>query len=565
MTFLFVSAILSALIWYDTEKDVEQNTHKALEELYLSLHDIIQLSHARIETLQTDIRASDYSTKHIYELLRAQVNSGHGIVRFGWSNENMQLVAGSSTGIYEPPIDVSGRGYIEQARNHPNHIFISEVMQHIRTGRDLFIIYSGITDKSAHYRGTIVASINIPPLIHLISRQMSAQPIDYSVYAPRGDHITGNSGTLLSMDDPSLIHYSEKDGFMVAGSTNATYMHGLWIRHLLISAALTLIGTCLLSLAYSALNRAIIKPVESTVAALSAYLPHSVSISLHDKLQRIQTLAAHYSALQEQLHHSEKQLIASHQLVEQLQEQNTCFMQASSQQMNHTFSAIAHYSEHMEEMIIAQRMDEDHRYYFDDVKEMGDNLHLAATAFYHLCEIRQGLYQPMRIKLNLHDTLHERVNALQDALDRRNQNLHFAVDNTPHDAAIYNDPSTIGQLLHCVLYSAIHFAEDEATLNIALTPHKYNIELCITLSHYRRSVLSPEEQDFGAFMTSMKRDVSDALRKKINGYMNICIAQSYLAMQNSKLDVQVNPHTGAVQFIMHLADDIQSTQSVIMH
>lgn len=525
------------LQWQEQRDSLNTKTYKYLSGLHNSMEETLLFTRENIVALSYDISKTDYTASNILPLLIKRWDKSNGIVRFAWSNDQKQLLVSSTKGIYNPPYDLSARDYIHRAIQQPNQIHISHIINNVVIGTPIIVMAMGITDSEGHYKGAINGSINFVPLTHLIKKQMGNSSSHYLVLAPKGEVIASRGDIEALQQNENSFTFTSDDGFTVIGYSDPAEISRITWQHIVQSLSIMLVITFIIITCYLLITRFILRPVESTVTALEAIFPQSpIPHKLTDQLNQITQLAAQYATMQKQLQISEQKLTQSHQLIEAMGKQQSNMLNATSAQMEQTFQAIARYTEHMEDMIIAKRMDEDQLFHFDDVKEMGDNLQLVSSSFYRVCAINEGSNVLNRQSVDLSEILHHSANLLGGALERRNQSIHI---NSPDNAEsmLYSDASIIAELCYCLLYSAIHFAEDEAQIDINLQHGQDGWKISYNISHYRRSLLPPEKQDFSAFMPSAARDVSEPLKELIMQHMNIWIARSFLALHDSDLVV----------------------------
>lgn len=175
---------------HQKREHLTRSAQQQINDLQIDLNGLMDFGREHILQMQHPIRAARGDTMKIYNILRTRVDEGYGIVRFGWSNAQKQLTAGSARGVHTPPYDLSDRDYIGFTSNHPHQFTFSRILPHIRTGGEILALAYGIYTDDNQYIGTLAAIYYLDGLRQMISTQLSGCNCDYSIYSPHGEVIT---------------------------------------------------------------------------------------------------------------------------------------------------------------------------------------------------------------------------------------------------------------------------------------------------------------------------------------------------------------------------------------
>lgn len=521
---------------HQKQHELTNSTAEKINSLSLSLDKLLTYGESSIREMEPSIRAAKGERDATYEILRERVDEGAGIVRFGWSDPQLRLVAGSARGIHEPPYDLSDRDYIQFTSQHPHRFTLSHILPHVRTRGDIIALAYGIYATDGAYLGTLAAIYYLDGLRQFIQARMSDCDCSYAVLSPHGEAIIAQGEPAAP---PSLSSGAGQGPwrFIVNGQPTTAALH-----HLLLDAASSHLSILVLFNAVMAatlywLRRHILLPVDQALQAL-APSTGGTHDPLMQRLQRLSQLGEEYSHMRTQLEISETQLEEAQLTIADLSQSQQLFFHASGTQMDQAHEAITQYSHHLEDMVIARRIDADATYDFDEVREMGANLSVLAGSFQRICAIKQGYSELLREQVPLRALTEMTLQQLSGAIERRNLVIGVEGDET----VIEQDGGILQQLLWALLYVAVRHGEDEARLHIDIrddTEQTGCIAVGIELSCYRQSALPAEQQDFSMFMPSRVKDMTADYDRHLRRHANILVAESFLALSGSHLSIEV--------------------------
>lgn len=554
---LLLNLIILCIGYYSYSYEYEQlqqQKHMRLTTLQNTLDELMNFSFRETQRIHEEVLKSDRSLSSVYEILRQRVDMGQGIVRFGWSNKHEHLTATSGRGIYNPPLNISGRQYVRHARLFPGNLYISRILKHLRSKREIVVVALGIADDSGEYIGNIAAVINLEPLRLWVHKQMADTEIEYLILSPHNEPMDSH-GAIDSLLKLKPVKEVERWRFKTIGRVAPDAINTLrrdaFTGNLLL---ITLINLAAFAL-YRLIHTRILRPVASTMRALMPYAPGSTpggapggvfagagapgrkpdshaggGLSLADSLHHLNALAEEWHSAQTRL---QEQDALIHELIDtlnELQHQQARFLEASSAEMREMFETVCAYARHLEDMVMHQQLHPDAPYDFDDVREMGANLKHLSECYLLFCEKATGqteLVDPRRVI----DTC---LSELQDAIERRN--LHLSLS---HQREVWLVQKNTRQVLHAiirsVLYAAIRHAEDEAALHTIITTEGETILLRFTVSRFRTARLSEREQTAAQ---SKADTLHEAIRAYLERHANLLVADSLLAQFNGRLRVE---------------------------
>ena len=534
---------------------MEQRVQQQAQSLRSYLQDVMQFAVGSMERLRVSIEQADGDARTLYAILLTEVDTAPPVVRFAWSGRDRKLRVTSVHGIYPNPPDISNRDYIRHAQQHPYEVYVTPILTHVLSGREFLGVSMGFTDAGGKYLGNLLATISIATLKESIERQMAQCDCDFQVFAPRGEVIVRHGA--LSQFAQRATQDQAVSAFRVVAVPDAGQVRLLLNHSIMTLSAWLLLVNGLLYVGWRWLHRRWIGPVALALRELSPMVGGRVhSLPLPRTMQRIGEVM---HGLQDRLAMQEAQLAHTRFMLDALNHQQQQLLRSSSDELSQTYRAIHDFATYLEERMSAQAKDPDAPYLFDDVREMGMNLQFLSSAFLRVCEIRSGQTQLHRSEVNPAVLLEGVVQQLADAMERRN--LQLEIDNR-QAGEVLADAHLLSLILWALMYLAVRHAEDESTIAIRLTRSTRGLDITLSLSRYRATMLPSYQRDFSHFIRSLSFHEMSAMLALMRGHVNALMLESFLALCAGELSIEPEgTHGIGLQLVMghdpqlHLAED----------
>lgn len=540
LTYIFLTLSCCYYYYYNYNRQLAaqlRTLYAHTEAARQQINHYIEYSFKELLDIETVIKKSDRSDLAIYDILRQRVDEGDGVVRFGWSNADGRLVAGSAKGVYSTPADISARDYYHHARLFPGNLYLGEAIAHIRTGRKLIPITLGIS-HGGRYLGNLLAAINLDPLQLMIHQRLQSQPMDYAVFSPHLAFIDARGYTQQELASIQQ-RLTRTNAFHVISRLPETLQREM-LRQTLAQCLLMLsIIHGILLVGYRVIRSRILKPVEKTVSRFEPHLSTSASDlqpfkhrPLAEKLQAMNELATRWHEMESQYHEQQRIISRCMAHIESMQQQQERFLFASSEQMQEMFDKIQAYGRHLEEMVMHKQLHPDAPYEFDDVREMGENLKHLAECYLLFTQTPE----PSHHMIDPKAVLDRCLAALMPLIERRNLAVSFT--QARHVWMIQdNTEQVLEAVFRSILYACIRHAADESTLSICVNTKGESA----TLEFHLSRVSVPHVSD--------NHDVIE----RLSHHANMMVADVFLAHVNSELLIQPDAQTGGVRVSLQLS------------
>lgn len=119
----------------------------------------------------------------IAQILQSFAKGNPIFALWSWSDPKMNVLASSSTGVLDEPVDVSDRDYVYRSVAEPWVMHIGVPTEGRVSGRWIIPIGLGISDNTGKYLGTLGASIDVGVLSTQISHLVKRDGISFAVYS----------------------------------------------------------------------------------------------------------------------------------------------------------------------------------------------------------------------------------------------------------------------------------------------------------------------------------------------------------------------------------------------
>lgn len=519
---LLVGMAVLCMVYQRESQALDLRVQRYAETVEQSLNEVLEFSIQSVSGLRDPIIKAEAEAQKIYHLFLPFLDKGWGIVRFGWSNAEGRLVMSSKHGAYFQPPDISHRAYAATARNHPNQIYITHILRHIRTSVPIIGVVMGVQSERGRYLGALFGSINLPPLRRLVTEIMQPCECDYLVLSPRAERVeaVGDIARLLKVPKGlNGLHFH-----VVALPTVAT-IHAVQTKAIQRGAVFLLLFNGCFAAIWLVLRHKVILPVQTAIQAIEPFLVQGLPLKPMEKVERLGELLY---AVSLRLEACESELDSAKSILTSLKQNRASFMQASSLQLEEAFAAIAVYSEQLDELVIAGTLDDDIPYLFDEVREAGWNMQYLSAGFRQLCSLQQ---QPAVLRMvRLGCVIDTTLERLSDAIERRMLDVVWSGG----DGSVRFEPNILAQLIWALLFLVVRHAEDEARLSITVKARA----LTIHLSHFCDHLLPLHQHDFGHLMASFTYDSRADRVAYMQGHVNYLMTQSYLGLCRGALQIE---------------------------
>ena len=186
---------ISVACWQLYERGVARlhaDAEQGAEEILDFIDDHLQLCRDGIIRMRPDIISHGGNTDHAITLMNRAVDGAYNWgLRFGWSNAQKQLIAGSVIGRIDPPYDLTGRYYAEAAIEKPG-VPHFDVVSHVIFERPILIIAIGITNPEGNYLGTLAALLDITTMNETLKRIALEHLMEVRIQSQKGAFIFSN-------------------------------------------------------------------------------------------------------------------------------------------------------------------------------------------------------------------------------------------------------------------------------------------------------------------------------------------------------------------------------------
>ena len=427
----------------------------------------------------------------------------------------------SSGGIRSAPYDLSDRDYIRQARARPFTTIISPMLTHTITRKPIIVVALGVEALGGNYMGTLNAIVHQEVLVPFIENKLAHCRCWYVVKTPYGELLT-QQGTPENLPHSGA---APAHGFLVEGGASPAEHREIAYQMAFIAALILCAFNSASVAGWYIIKRRLILPLGQQVSALPMVFPAQVTPrdDVESQLQHINQLGLSYVALSQQLKDTQNNLSKTRHLLMQLSDGQSRLAAATSSELQHSFDAIRSYAGLLEDLIAAQLLNPEHRYYYDDVVEMGENL-------MRLSQGLQLLHQPAhprrtkQVPWPLAPMMERCTNQLMPCAERRNIALNLS-DNI--EATCQTQPAQLEMILLCLLYEAVRCSQDEAELMVDYYCDEHSTMLNIQSSHGRTELVALDTRDFGMLLPSLgQSNQQQKLIEAMQSHANLVLASS---------------------------------------
>lgn len=535
------------------------------------LRELLRGSIRTLERVSAPVSDADGNVQKIHTILFSLLDYRPGLLRFAWSDAAMQLRTGSHIGIFERPIDISDRPYIHIAKRAPGVILITPIVQNRITQLPQIIIAMGLKDVRGRYGGTLAALINLEPLRETFTRSLKETSTEMLVLSPYGEIVFshGDEARLLEVwrgsaayhrakeRDPALPVFSAPgDGFTVITRVSRAVERAIITQAVWEWLALALPLLVLTIGAYIVLMRRIFRPVEHILHTLETMPVAGQGRDEHEGLfadhaldQNALVMLSHKARvirdrlIEDQRHARDiaqykEELRQAITLIHQLHREEMAFFQAAGHELEQAFEAIAHYAQTLEEELEARGLDPAHRFEFDDVVEVGENLKLVANAFYIVCMQREGRYRPEKARHGVSDLVQAVIALLEPNIERRGLSLVFVPpEETLSEKGLYwhGDGVVLRHVLWSLLFLALRYANPQSTVRVVLDSQpaaqdrSEKIHITVEVECYDSTLAPGSGVAYSPFLPIQYREAQALLVQLLDQHLNGLILRFLLA------------------------------------
>ena len=164
----------------------------------------LQLCRDGITRMRPEIIAAKGDTTRVIQLMNEAVDGAYNWgLRFGWSNADKQLIAGSVIGRIDPPYDLSQRNYVNASLAKPGTPHF-DIVNHIIFERPILILATGITLPEGKYLGTLAALLDITTMNEALLRMALEHRAEILIQSNKGAFIFSNIETYTPYAAPEI-------------------------------------------------------------------------------------------------------------------------------------------------------------------------------------------------------------------------------------------------------------------------------------------------------------------------------------------------------------------------
>jgi len=207
---IIVSMVIGSSLYYAKEK---QEPLRALQEalqIDQSLSTVFDYAEQIMQFAGNKIAQTvDPDLEKIYEILSARAFTTGMDVRFSWSlldwidHRNLMQV-NSLYGVMAPPIDMSARSHLEEARHKPWALHFSLPTYGIPSNEWVLPAGIGVANAEGKYLGSVSLGFNLPVLISRVEHHLRHKNLVFAVFNTEHRLILNSSG----VDSEMLRQYS---------------------------------------------------------------------------------------------------------------------------------------------------------------------------------------------------------------------------------------------------------------------------------------------------------------------------------------------------------------------
>ncbi len=544
---------------YSDAVDISDSKLSSLDTYLTEIVDYIDLELQQLQKAILPVYNQPQAMHAIHAILVKTIDDDMGVVRFAWIDTADRVRVSSVKGIYAEPPYVSHRTYLQQAKEMPDRLHISEPLAHVVTGRDIAILARGITTPAGDYAGTLVATINFPPLIEEIKQLLAHCRCRMQLSFPEDHLLLDIPGTASSLSIPaSWMHRSipiemrrfDHRYYHIAGRLSDGDYTRLVHTHLLSTVLWLLGGNILIVILYRQFRRRILQPVDAISRAIAPYTDtQQAAVPLEMQAEQLHELLANMDTSAKRAVEMEHQLKQAITIMDRMRDTHRQFLTSSRDELHHAFDAIASYTEHLEEQVTLQQLEEAHIYDFDDVSEAGENLKFLSNGFHLICTHHSSNLAQQSEPVDPVGLLDELIHLLGPNLERRN--LSISVHAQEHLILSYA-PILLKHILWGPLFLAIRFAGDEHSIELHLAKTSAGMSVEIRVPSLTQTPLPFHRKDYREFMPSLQKDARAEVIAYIEQHVNLLISSQLLALHHDTLNV-AEWHDKGVMITLHLS------------
>ena len=529
------AAAVASLSYLHSQRVIEAHSisEKEISSLTLHLNNLMQFGIDELNRLAPSVIEANGDSKAIYAELKQLVDDGKGVVRFAWSDASGALKVSSVKGIHEAPASVAHRGYYTLAREAPNEIHASQRLNHVSTGKGLFLLALGLQDAQSRDHGTLVATYNEFALQAYVTQLMRFSRADYAVFYPRGELLYANGDAITQMDMPApQTQGTVALRFSALGVLSPAALNTLRQESIIVGLVVLILVNLTIVTVWYFIRQRLTRPVQHLSKALS--LDSSPS-GLLPQLEQLQRAMQKLDEKREDDAARDALLEETRQHLNEVKRQQQTFFNASRNELHHAFMAITSYAQHLEDQVLTRQIDPYHQYSFDDVHEIGANMKCIANSYHLIIEYTEQNTTPSIEEIDIQHAVREVVELLYPYAERRNLEL-LMTDNQP--LHLHYDSTLLNHILWASFYLAVRFARDDSSFLISLQRNSKG-DACIRLQvdQYQNHLLPEEMRDYRMFMPQFEKDGIASLMQLLEQHANTLIARSLMAICGGDISI----------------------------